>query len=85
LFFFFLSSKYFFKHGAQINACDLWQYLPIHEAASKSRVDVCTLLLSHGGDPTLANCHGKTALDIAASGELRDKILCMVIRSFLFF
>ncbi|CAF1195201.1 unnamed protein product [Adineta ricciae] len=63
------------EHGAQINACDLWQYTPIHEAASKSRVDVCTLLLSHGADPTLANCHGKTALDIAASRELRDRIL----------
>ncbi len=67
----------FVQHGAQINACDLWQYTPIHEAASKSRIDVCTLLLSHGADPTLANCHGKTALDIAASRELRDKILRM--------
>ena len=32
--------------------------------------------MSHGADPTLANCHGKTALDIAASRELRDRILC---------
>ncbi|UJR37371.1 hypothetical protein I4U23_030079 [Adineta vaga] len=63
------------KHGAQVNACDLWQYTPIHEAASKSRADVCTLLLSHGADPTLPNCHGKTTLDLAASRELRDKIL----------
>ncbi|CAF3884191.1 unnamed protein product, partial [Adineta steineri] len=63
------------EHGAQINASDLWQYTPIHEAASKSRVDVCTLLLSHGADPTLPNCHSKTALDIAASRELRDRIL----------
>ena len=36
---------------------------------------MCTLLLSHGADPTLGNCHGKTALDTAASRELRDKIL----------
>ncbi|CAF4111618.1 unnamed protein product, partial [Rotaria sp. Silwood1] len=63
------------KHGAQVNACDLWQYTPIHEAASKSRIDVCTLLLSHSADPTLSNCHSKTALDIAASRELRDRIL----------
>ncbi|CAF2591790.1 unnamed protein product [Rotaria sp. Silwood2] len=63
------------KHGAHVNACDLWQYTPIHEAASKSRIDVCTLLLSHGADPTLANCHGKTTLDVAASRELRDRIL----------
>ncbi|CAF2178024.1 unnamed protein product [Rotaria magnacalcarata] len=63
------------QHGAQINASDLWQYTPIHEAASKSRVDVCTLLLTHGADLTLTNCHGKTALDIAASRELRDRIL----------
>ncbi|CAF0734042.1 unnamed protein product [Rotaria sordida] len=63
------------KHGAQVNTCDLWQYTPIHEAASKSRIDVCTLLLSHGADPTLTNCHGKAVLDVAASRELRDRIL----------
>jgi hypothetical protein len=28
---------YLFQHGANVNAMDLWQFTPIHEAASKSR------------------------------------------------
>ena len=28
------------KHGANVNAMDLWQFTPLHEAASKSRVEV---------------------------------------------
>lgn len=38
------------------------------------RVEVCSLLLSHGADPTLANCHSKTAIDICPSKELQEKI-----------
>jgi len=53
------------KHGANVNAMDLWQFTPLHEAASKNRVEVCSLLLAHGGDPTIANCHSKTAIDVA--------------------
>ncbi|KAF3850603.1 hypothetical protein F7725_012375 [Dissostichus mawsoni] len=49
------------KHGACVNAMDLWQFTPLHEAASKNRVEVCSLLLSHGADPTLLNCHSKSA------------------------
>lgn len=25
------------KHGASVNAMDLWQFTPLHEAASKAR------------------------------------------------
>lgn len=39
------------------------------------RVEVCSLLLSHGADPTLTNCHGKSALDIASTKELQDRVL----------
>ena len=56
---------------------DLWQFTPLHEAASKARADVCTLLLSHDADPTIPNCHDKTALDLVPSDELRKKIECM--------
>ncbi len=35
------------------------------QAASKSRSEVCSLLLSHGADPTLLNCHSKSALGTA--------------------
>ena len=50
---------------------DLWQFTPLHEAASKSRIEVCSLLLSHGADPTLLNCHSKSAMDVAPTRELQ--------------
>lgn len=53
---------------------DLWQFTPLHEAASKNRVEVCSLLLSHGADPTLVNCHGKSAVDMAPTPELRERL-----------
>uniref|UniRef100_A0A8C1QIN9 Poly [ADP-ribose] polymerase n=1 Tax=Cyprinus carpio TaxID=7962 RepID=A0A8C1QIN9_CYPCA len=62
------------KHGACVNAMDLWQFTPLHEAASKNRVEVCSLLLSHGADPTLLNCHGKSAVDVAPTPELKERL-----------
>lgn len=64
------------KHGADVNAKDLWAFTPIQEAASKSRVEVCSLLLSEKADPTLVNCHGKTAIDSAPTRELQERIAC---------
>lgn len=93
------------KHGANVNAKDLWAFTPIHEAvsfrrfsphikshgqtnnniifvvfidiqASKSRIEVCSLLLSEKADPTLLNCHNKTAIDSAPTPELRHRIEC---------
>ena len=58
-------SELLIKHGANVNAMDLWQFTPLHEASSKNRVEVCSLLLAHGGDPTIVNCHSKTAVDVA--------------------
>lgn len=55
---------------------DLWQFTPLHEAASKNRVEVCSLLLSHGADPTLVNCHGKSAVDMAPTPELKERLTC---------
>lgn len=40
------------------------------------RMEVCTLLLCHGADPTIPNCHSKTAIDLASSEELKQKIEC---------
>uniref|UniRef100_A0A3Q4B770 Poly [ADP-ribose] polymerase n=1 Tax=Mola mola TaxID=94237 RepID=A0A3Q4B770_MOLML len=62
------------KHGACVNAMDLWQFTPLHEAASKNRVEVCSLLLSHGADPTLLNCHSKSAVDMAPTSELKERL-----------
>jgi len=63
------------KHGGEVNAVDLWQFTPLHESASKNRVEVCSLLLCHNADPTLVNCHNKTACDVAANKQLADKIV----------
>lgn len=64
------------KHGACVNAMDLWQFTPLHEAASKSRIEVCSLLLSKGADPTLINCHSKSAIDLASTRELQERLSC---------
>lgn len=65
-----------FQAGANVNAMDLWQFTPLHEAASKSRIEVCSLLLAHGADPTLVNCHSKSALDSAPTREIQERIQC---------
>lgn len=55
---------------------DLWQFTPLHEAASKNRVEVCSLLLAHGADPALLNCHSKSAVDMAPAAELKERLSC---------
>lgn len=60
---------------SQVHAADLWHYTPLHEAASKARAEVCSLLLAHGADPYQPNIHGKTALDLAPTGELKQRIV----------
>ncbi|XP_026133026.1 tankyrase-2 isoform X2 [Carassius auratus] len=62
------------KHGACVNATDLWQFTPLHEAASKNRAEVCSLLLSCGADPTFLNCHNKSAIDLAPSVLLKERL-----------
>ncbi|XP_044260060.1 poly [ADP-ribose] polymerase tankyrase [Tribolium madens] len=64
------------KHGANVNANDLWAFTPLHEAASKSRLEVCSLLLSEGADPTQLNCHSKSAIDVAPTRELQERLSC---------
>ncbi len=54
------------QHGACVNAMDLWQFTPLHEAASKNRVEVCSLLLSHGADVNVQDDEGSTALMCAS-------------------
>lgn len=71
-----------FQHGACVNAMDLWQFTPLHEAASKNRVEVCSLLLSHGADPTLLNCHSKSSVDMAPTPELKERLTCECGASF---
>lgn len=61
---------------------DLWQFTPLHEAASKNRVEVCSLLLSHGADPTLLNCHSKSAVDMAPTPELKERLTCEYIDTY---
>ncbi|CAJ0957317.1 unnamed protein product [Ranitomeya imitator] len=63
-----------FQHGACVNAMDLWQFTPLHEAASKNRVEVCSLLLSYGADPHMLNCHNKSAVDLAPTPQLKERL-----------
>ena len=41
-----------------------------------SRMEVCTLLLCHGADPTMPNCHSKTPIDLAPTEDIKQKIEC---------
>lgn len=66
----------FTQHGACVNAMDLWQFTPLHEAASKNRVEVCSLLLSYGADSTFLNCHNKSAIDLAPTAFLKERLAC---------
>ena len=50
-------------------------------SANIDRTEVCTLLLGHGADPTLVNCHSKTAIDLAPSEELKQRIDCELFAS----
>lgn len=54
----------------------LFHHVHFSEAASKSRVEVCSLLLSEGADPSLLNCHNKSAIDSAPTRELQERIAC---------
>ncbi|KAK7463981.1 hypothetical protein BaRGS_00038021 [Batillaria attramentaria] len=56
------------------HASDGRKFTPLHEAASKSRVEVCSLLLAHGADPNLVNCHSKSIIDVAPTRELQERI-----------
>lgn len=71
------------KHGAAVNASDLWTFTPLHEAASKSRAEVCSLLLSEGADPMQLNCHSKSAIDVAPTLELQERLACEFFFFFL--
>ena len=64
------------QHGACVNAMDLWQFTPLHEAASKNRVDVCSLLVSYGADPTFLNCHNQSAIDLSPTSQLKERLAC---------
>lgn len=39
-------------------------------------LQVCSLLLAHGADPTLLNCHSKSAIDVAPTRELQERLSC---------
>ena len=38
---------------------------------------MCSLLLAHGADPTMLNCHSKAAVDAAPTPDLEDRLSCM--------
>ncbi|KAK3704735.1 hypothetical protein QZH41_001082 [Actinostola sp. cb2023] len=67
------------KHGASVNAMDLWQFTPLHEASSKASSftplqiasekghhDAMDLLLKHGAKVNVMDGNGQTPLHLAA-------------------
>jgi len=49
-------------------------YTPLHYCAMQNKLDHATVLLDYGADISLPNCHGKTALSMATSDEMRALI-----------
>ena len=57
------------KHGASVNACDLWRFTPLHEGAAKGKYEIVKLLLKHGADPTKKNRDGHTPIDLVKEAD----------------
>jgi len=62
--------RYILSKGADVNAEIGLGVRPLHIAAWCDKVEIARILLAHGADPTL-RCDGRTALEIARSGEFR--------------
>ena len=62
--------KYLLSKGADVDVEIGLGYTPLHSAAYCNRLVIARLLLEHGADTTL-QCDGRTALEIARSGEFR--------------
>lgn len=60
------------KHGANVNAADLWKFTPLHEAASKGKYEIVKLLLKHGADPLKKNRDGASPLDLVRDPDVAD-------------
>jgi ankyrin repeat protein len=56
---------------------DLWSFTSLHEAASKSQVEFCSLLISEGADINFLNCHNKSPLGLAPR-ELQERMRCEI-------
>ena len=57
------------KHGASVNACDLWRFTPLHEGAAKGKYEIVKLLLKHGADPTKKDRDGHTPIDLVKEAD----------------
>jgi ankyrin repeat protein len=62
------------QHKANPNATSTKKITPLHLAATYGLVGVVQMLLTVDADPTIKNSEGRTALDVAATEEIR-KIL----------
>lgn len=52
-----------------MNACDLWKFTPLHEAAAKGKFDICKLLMDNGGDVNKLNRDGQRPLDLVKESD----------------
>jgi len=60
------------SHGANVNACDLWRYTPLHESVAKGKHQIVKYLLKHGADPTKKNRDGNLPIDLCKDEDIAD-------------
>jgi ankyrin repeat protein len=59
--------------GADVNTANrMFGRTPLHYAADCGHMDCVRLMIEYGGDVTLQDSQGKSALDLAVSDELRE-------------
>jgi tankyrase len=63
------------NYHSDVNARDNWLYTPLHEAASKGRTQLCTLLLAHGANPHHRNQDNQTPLDLTTADDVKSLLL----------
>ena len=62
------------EHGALVNKCNADGQTALILAALGGHKELVRVLLGAGADPTVANPHGQTALDIATAMEKKARI-----------
>lgn len=63
------------EQGFNINANHLAGFTTLHYAVLRGKINVCKFLVEQGANPHIANCDGKTALQLADEGRKNSELV----------